>query len=578
MAGPGVLVDVDVRDDAPRSSPSPRSTPPAPAGDRRAFLRSPVVAGLVLLCIYVGLSFANDSRAFFGTDTGGKVATLQAMEARDDLHPDVGYWAEALDPKGVAHPLALTRHIGDQWVNVTTLPMVYAAAPLYDLAGYRGVLLLPMIGGVLCAFAARALARRAGARGDLAFWLVGLTTPVVVYSLDFWEHTLGLAAMLWAIVLALDVREGRAGWRGAAVAGALFGLAATMRTEALVYAAVAGGVVLWHRARSRRAGLVREAVAGVVGLAAPLVLNQLLEVAVLGEGLRAGRASSAASGGGTSGGRLDDALSTLVGVNHFRPLWTDWLFGAAIAVCVVMAGIRLLGRDRRRRVVGYGLLAVALVIYALRFADGLGFLPGLLVASPLAAFGVLATRRSPATRPMVTIALLALPLVWLFQYPGGALPQWGGRYVLLSGALLAIAAAVALERVAKAPRVACIGMAVVVSAAGVAWLSVRTHAFARTIDAVVSTREPVVTTELPHFLREAGGFYEPSRRWLTAESSSEVPVALHILETTGVDRFRLASRTRGAAPEHLGPYERTGRRTIDLVSGVTILVSEYRRP
>ena len=84
------------------------------------------------------------------------------------------------------------------------------ARPLWSLGGYRGALLLPMLGGVATALAARALARRLApaasrARAEAAsFWLVGLASPVAIYALDLWEHTLGLAAMAWAVVLLVD--------------------------------------------------------------------------------------------------------------------------------------------------------------------------------------------------------------------------------------------------------------------------------------------------------------------------------------------------------------------------------------
>jgi hypothetical protein len=87
--------------------------------------RRAVLALIGLLAIYGVLSLANDPHAFLGTDTGGKVATLRAMDARGDLDPDLGYWAERFDPDGLAHPIALNCHIGDRWVNVTTLPMLY---------------------------------------------------------------------------------------------------------------------------------------------------------------------------------------------------------------------------------------------------------------------------------------------------------------------------------------------------------------------------------------------------------------------------------------------------------------------
>ncbi len=241
----------------------------------RAALARPLVACVVLLGIYGCLSLLNDPRAFLGTDTGAKVATIRAMDERGDLDPDVGYWAERFDRNGVAHPLALTRHVGDQWLNVTTLPMLYAAVPLYDVGGLRGILLLPMLGAVLAALAARALSRRLGGDGTLAFWAVGLATPVAVYALDFWEHSLGLAAMLWGVVLLIDVARRAAGWKATLSAGVLFGLAATMRTEALVYAVAAIGVtvlVTWWGDRKLGAAF-RTGTIAVAGVAIPLVCN-----------------------------------------------------------------------------------------------------------------------------------------------------------------------------------------------------------------------------------------------------------------------------------------------------------------
>ena len=64
-AGPGARVAVIATTSAPTSE--------------RIFRRG-LAAGAVLPALYVGLSFANDPRGFLGTDTGGKVATLRAME------------------------------------------------------------------------------------------------------------------------------------------------------------------------------------------------------------------------------------------------------------------------------------------------------------------------------------------------------------------------------------------------------------------------------------------------------------------------------------------------------------------
>src|SRR3954470_23197041 len=110
----------------------------------RTALTRPVSAALILLVIYAGLSLLNDPHGSLGTDTGGKVATLVAMDQQGDLDPDVGYWAAAQHPEAEAHGVYYTTRCGDRYLNVTALPMVLAASPLYDVGGYRLALLWPM--------------------------------------------------------------------------------------------------------------------------------------------------------------------------------------------------------------------------------------------------------------------------------------------------------------------------------------------------------------------------------------------------------------------------------------------------
>ncbi|HEX8771474.1 MAG TPA: hypothetical protein VF711_11970, partial [Acidimicrobiales bacterium] len=234
--------------------PESKVAGPQPPRKRPLLLRSTLPACLILVAVYMCLSLFNNAHGYLGTDTGGKVATLEAMHDHGGLNPDIGYWAAKWDADGHLHPLYYTAHLDGKWVNATTLPALYVAYPLYELGGYRAALLVPMAGAILAALAARALARRiGGGDGWAAFWLVGLASPVTIYALDIWEHTLGVGLVGWGIVLLYDFAEGRAGWRAAGGAGLLFGLAATMRTEALIYGAVAtavfGTTALWRRRR-----------------------------------------------------------------------------------------------------------------------------------------------------------------------------------------------------------------------------------------------------------------------------------------------------------------------------------------
>jgi hypothetical protein len=547
--------------------------------------RRPVVAGVLLLAVYVGLSFLNSPRGFLGTDTGGKVATLEVMTAGPGmtLDPDLGYWAEEWDPDGSVHPIYYNARYGERWVNVTTLPMLYAALPLYELGGYRAALLLPMFGSVAAAFAARSLSRRLGGDDDtawLTYWVVGLASPMAVYALDFWEHSWGVALMTWAVVLLWDVVASLAGrWRLALVAGALFGLSFTMRTETLVYFGITGlavtTVLIRRRASAMR--LVSSGAAALLGFAVVAVAIEAVERAVLDRGIRSARASGIASlAGDAPDDRLTEAAYTLVGAAGSG---RGVVIGAA-AVALFAYGIVRSAGDRGDVRFAQVVLAGAAVVFALRYADGsLGFVPGLFVAWPLAGAAVVlgALRRSwPAV-----VGAGALPVVLATQFRGGAAPQWAGRYVLVSGLLLTIAGAVLVARpsasVPVAVRRAAVGACAVVTALGLAWLSVRSHDVDRTIAAINARPEPVVVSAIAHLAREGGATYG-DMRWLTAVDVDLRQEAADVVRATGLDRFVLVELA--ASPSTDGPegWRRTGSDdTIELFDDVDLRLTSWVR-
>ncbi|MEX2099920.1 MAG: hypothetical protein WEB19_00760 [Acidimicrobiia bacterium] len=556
-----------------------RQTPPPPrwAGTQRVLL-----AMLALLVFYGALSLLNDPRGTLGTDTGGKLATLRAMDERGALDPDLGYWAARYDPDGHLHPLYYTDHVGHRWVNVTTLPMLYAAYPLYLVGGERAVLALPMLGAVLAALAARALAERMRrGSGWWAFWAVGIASPVALYALDFWEHAPGVAAVLWATVLAVDVAERRAGWRGAAAAGLLLGFAATMRTEALVYAVVMIAVVCARRLRRgealRRVAAIGAMTTGATGVV--LLMNQVLERVTVGAGVRAGRAAGTA--GRTAGGldrRVDEALTSTIGFDRF-PGSADWLLGAVVIAALGVAAWAFTRRDPRSRRLGSLAIAVAALGYAIRFSDGLGFVPGLLTASPLAVAGVLLVRRSGTTaRTVGLVALVPVPIIWATAFTGGATAQWGGRYVLMSGALLAVVGVTALGSAGRTAAVVFITAGMLVTATGVAWLSARSHTLADAMEHLVDRHDEVLVSGVQHLLREGGAYYEPDHRWLTATTAREIRMAFETAQRSGAREVGLVQLDGDRRPRALGEFIRAGQpEHLEIVPGVPVVVTTYTR-
>ena len=579
-----MMTRVDHRPDVAQAPVIAATAPPRSRRTDSAGLVA--LAMLVLMLGYACCALLDNPRGTLGTDTGGKLATLQVMKERHSWSPDVGYWAERFDPSGALHPLYYTHRVGGAWVNVTTLPMLLAAHPLYDVGGPRAVLVLPMLGAAFAALAARALARRVSGRraGWWAFWCVGLASPIAIYALDFWEHAPGVAFLLWAVVFMYDLIDGRAGWRGALAAGALFGAAATMRTEALVYAAVAAGtaaVVLIHRTVVRREqSWIRNFQLGFAwlgGIGAVLVANQLLERAVVGNAIRAERAAGTAGmAGDATSLRAQEAMTTAVGVNRFD-VHTSWLVGALAVAFVAYAAWQFAARRRADLRVGAIALGAAFVLYLGCIAGSLDFVPGFLAASPLAAAGIAVGWSVRRWRIVGAVALVALPLVWVFQFTGGAAPQWGGRYLLVTSTLLVIGCAAVLPAMPKAGRVALVALAVLVTASGLALLSQRSHTVADAMTAIETHDGTVLVSREPHVLREGGAFYDAEARWLTATTPRNLASAGEIATDVDAPALRVVSIEGRKVPATIGEWQRARRSRVEFVPGVYLNVVTYTR-
>lgn len=507
----------------------------------RAALARPVVAGAVLLLVYVTLSFVTSPGGYLGTDTGAKVATLDHMVENDTSEPTVGYWAEEWDPEGDYHPLFDSRqNVDGEWVNVTTLPMLIAARPLYDLGGYRMALLLPMLGGVAAAVAARNIARRIGEERDgiWAFWIVGLGSPVAVYALDFWEHSIGAALMLWATALLLATVDDRGPLWRPLVAGVLLGASATMRAETFVVTLVVVGgtclVMLFRRdvVRSFATGALT-----VLGFAGPWFANAALE-SDLGGNSRTSRVSTEAQREfwTETGERFEEALITWFNLPGF-----DYPTGVVLGVVVVVSilGAWFLHRRGEPRAASYALIAAG-VVYVMSVASGLGFVSGALVASPVAVGAVWSTRSVRTGGFLLPVMLAGTVLTWTFQLIGGASPQWGGRYLLAPTLVFTVFGVVALRASPTLIRRTVLGFAFGITAFGLVWLVSRSHEVDEFFEDLAAEPEDVVISTNGFLVREGGPAYE-DRLYLSIGRGADLQGAVDVVEEAGHTTFGVLS-------------------------------------
>ena len=115
------------------------------------------------------------------------------------------------------------------------------------------------------------------------------------------------------------------------------------------------------------------------------------------------------------------------------------------------------------------------------------------------------------------IALVALPIVWMTDFTGGVIPQWGGRYILTSGLLLGVVGIARLREVGPlGPHAASWSWPSGSRCSAWSWMSQRTHEVAQAGAWISARPEPVVVSDVQFWLRESGS-YEPDHRWLTVD-------------------------------------------------------------
>jgi hypothetical protein len=198
--------------------------------------------------------------------------------------------------------------------------------------------------------------------------------------------------------------------------------------------------------------------------------------------------------------------------------------------------------------------ALAALLVLMRFTQ-LGYVPGLLVASPLAAAGLFVCWRDRNARMLAVVALLALPVVWASSYTGSMAAQWGGRYVLVSGLLLATCACVVLRHNPRALLATCL-VAALVTAGGLLWLSERTHTIADGMEQILARHDEVLIARRDQLFREVGAFYTPSRHWLTAVTDHDLDRAVTVAQRSGAREFATVAPAGQANPRRLGDYVR----------------------
>lgn len=215
-------------------------------------------AALPLNALLLGLIFmlwvaARPQNVFWTVDEGGKFIYMQQFLRTNDPTAPLDYPGRALDPEGTFYPSSYVVHRDGQVFMWWSIGFPLLSAPWYRFLGWLGLYLLPAAAGVLtCWLAARVVRLLLPARPKLAllaFWMVGLCTPIAFYSTMFWEHTLTACGVMAALLgLLAGLRSGKRIWF--ILAGVSAGLAVFFRMEVVAILAGFGLALLFRRWRS----------------------------------------------------------------------------------------------------------------------------------------------------------------------------------------------------------------------------------------------------------------------------------------------------------------------------------------
>lgn len=253
----------------------------------RSFTRPGSIALVTVFIwlIYLWLAwFTLPPEAVWSPDEGAKLLQLFNIRSQDGvLVFDISYSGRDLDPSlnyaQAEHPKDLLRVV-DGALEFERLPIFpFLSLLFFRGLGFRGLYLLPTLFGALIGpFALELLEEK---ERNLGMWfLIAFGSPVMIYSLIFWEHTMAVCLVLVGAGLILSALRIKlvSGWVYLAewVIGALlFGVSAYLRLESILFVIPFFGAC-WLLVRDARKRVLLAVFTFVLVLVPYPILHQIL--------------------------------------------------------------------------------------------------------------------------------------------------------------------------------------------------------------------------------------------------------------------------------------------------------------
>jgi hypothetical protein len=390
--------------------------------------------------------------SFFTPDSGVKFIQLKEMLKQKTTNPELPYMGGRLDPDLTYQPFSwLVKTEGDKIYSHFSPLYPWLSSFFYQKLGSLGLYVVSALAGFLSLIVMSQIARRFFSDGVALVSSIhlGLATPILFYSLAYWEHALAFFLSIVILLLSLKVIEGS--MKLLIALPPLIIICIWARSETVVFIfglIVAGAILIWNELRQHRQVLVRASAALGILTAGFISFNLVTSRTVWGvhisEHLFTPRAFSS-----FFDFRLRlKIITTMIGKSGIYMASDFEIFSTLLCMItfVVFLSAVIWARSYKAGVPYTKALQVTLVLsisamIALSLVNILrpGLSTGLLQVTPFALFSFLhfSQRGCHLRIKFIQATALFYLLGTLFMpTPGGM--QWGPRYILYSYPLLII--------------------------------------------------------------------------------------------------------------------------------------------
>ena len=439
-----------------------RLQPTSEREGREDRLESPLAWYIILCALFVVVWLGMPYGTYYSPDEGGKYLQMRGME-NGPLHPvRLIYPGNRKDSARVYYPARIEFAIwsthaypsvnADGRVQPNWPPWFpWISKPFFAWLGHRGLTLVPLLCGLLAAWLAGALAERlvAGAR-RLALAAFALASPVLFYSLTFWEHTLALVFQLAAVLCAWPQPAKVTGGRSIAlirmmVAGAFLLGAVALRRESLFLVGAIGILLVLRNREKWSRGFMHGKMSFIAGVLAAIAALAAMHSGLLPERTAADFTSTLHRAANWKtwanlGPHFFDVFF-LRNWGSLLPTALRWAGRAGLVLCLVNA---FWPRSRRPAVFAAGFLLILPAALFMAFTPiRYRALSSLVLSAPFVLFSLLpgpaGKSHSPSRHFIVSLALLYALFFFFGTWPscrGHGAPEWGTRYALVLFAML----------------------------------------------------------------------------------------------------------------------------------------------